>query len=309
MSKYQAMTNSSHTVFLSYRRQDSTGITHRVYDWLVDELGTDQVFMDVDSIKPGFESRAVIDAYVEKCDTMLVIVGGRWRGKASWWRPARIMASEDLVRYEVARALQRKVLVIPLLIDSADLPPRENLPDDLHSLHDRQHLRLHTNQYFRQDMRWVLSAIRKTDEIPATGGPPALLLTTVSIETQVLGWTPQDFEIDEQVDVSTEFAANVHLTMPNQIFAVYYQVTCRKGTFWIGFTNREHGEYRTKREVTKYIGTKDRTSYELSDNVTNTVRGRFPELQNEDLRIVRIRCRADAAGERSARFYVTTRRI
>jgi len=37
-------------VFISYRRQESSGLAGRLYDRLADRFGEDQVFMDVDSI-------------------------------------------------------------------------------------------------------------------------------------------------------------------------------------------------------------------------------------------------------------------
>ena len=42
-------------IFISYRRGDSAGHTGRLYDRLADHFGQDQVFMDVDTIRPGQE--------------------------------------------------------------------------------------------------------------------------------------------------------------------------------------------------------------------------------------------------------------
>ncbi len=40
-------------IFISYRRDDSSGHAGRLYDRLSDHFGPDQVFMDLDTIKPG----------------------------------------------------------------------------------------------------------------------------------------------------------------------------------------------------------------------------------------------------------------
>src|SRR6516164_758253 len=42
-------------VFISYRRQESSGITGRLYDRLAGRFGDDQVFMDVDTIALGVD--------------------------------------------------------------------------------------------------------------------------------------------------------------------------------------------------------------------------------------------------------------
>ncbi len=41
-------------IFISYRRNDSAAHTGRIYDRLEGHFGQGQVFMDVDTIKPGF---------------------------------------------------------------------------------------------------------------------------------------------------------------------------------------------------------------------------------------------------------------
>lgn len=66
------------TVFINYRRDDDPGFTGRLYDWLERDLGTKQIFMDVDSIEPGLEFKLVIDAMVAGCDVLLAVIGPRW---------------------------------------------------------------------------------------------------------------------------------------------------------------------------------------------------------------------------------------
>jgi len=46
------MTADGPAVFLSYRRKESSH-ARRLHDRLVERLGEDRVFMDVDSIRPG----------------------------------------------------------------------------------------------------------------------------------------------------------------------------------------------------------------------------------------------------------------
>ena len=40
-------------VFVSYRREDTSHLAGRLSDRLAERLGSDNVFMDVDSIDPG----------------------------------------------------------------------------------------------------------------------------------------------------------------------------------------------------------------------------------------------------------------
>src|SRR6516225_600407 len=51
-------------IFISYRRQDSAGVTGRTYDRLRADFGNDAVFMDIDSIPFGEDFSDYIDAAV-----------------------------------------------------------------------------------------------------------------------------------------------------------------------------------------------------------------------------------------------------
>ncbi len=44
-------------IFISYRRDDSGGRAGRLYDHLIAHFGQGQVFMDVDTIRPGLVLR------------------------------------------------------------------------------------------------------------------------------------------------------------------------------------------------------------------------------------------------------------
>ena len=48
-------------IFISYRRNDSASNAGRIYDRLEGRFGQGQVFMDVDTIKPGLDFVDVVD--------------------------------------------------------------------------------------------------------------------------------------------------------------------------------------------------------------------------------------------------------
>lgn len=136
------------------------------------------------------------------------------------------------------------------------------------------------------------------------GGP----LTLESFETVAHRWDAHDLHMDVAVDSSTDFYAQVHVGRLDQIFAVYYQVLSPIGAYWIGFTNRDDEVYLRRGEWTSYLGQKNQLSYSLIDSVEATVCERFPNLRGQPLRIVRIRCRGDAAELGTAKFYVGIRK-
>ena len=144
-------------VFVSYRRQDSSGSAGRIYDRLAERFGDDQVFMDVDAIKPGEDFRKVITQKVSTCQVLLAIIGPRWLDQEQWGQ-RRLEAPDDILRLEIAAALERGIRVIPILVEGAVMPKREELPDDLASLAGRNASTLR-HESFHSDADRLLAVI------------------------------------------------------------------------------------------------------------------------------------------------------
>ncbi len=124
-------------VFISYRRDDSAGITGRLDDRLVQHFGRDCVFMDVDTIRPGVDFREHLTNAVQGCDVLLVVIGKKWMGTRRGG-VRRIDDPTDFVRIEVEAALLRRIPVVPVLAESASMPQADMLPDSLQALIYRQ---------------------------------------------------------------------------------------------------------------------------------------------------------------------------
>jgi hypothetical protein len=121
-------------VFLSYRRGDVPGHAGRLADALRQRLGTDSVFQDVVAIAPGQDFTAAIDRALDDCDAVLAVIGPGWRTAATPQGAPRLFDADDYVRLELARALDRNVRVVPVLVGGAALPAASELPDDLKGL-------------------------------------------------------------------------------------------------------------------------------------------------------------------------------
>src|SRR4029453_3502348 len=144
-------------VYINYRRQDARGSAGRIYDRLADSFGSDQVFMDVDNIPPGVDFSKFITQAVSKCRVLLAIIGPRWLD-AKENRRRRLDDPGDLVRMEIAAALERDILVIPILVEDAAMPRRHELPGNLAGLAGRTPPR-GGHESFRSDVDRLLKAI------------------------------------------------------------------------------------------------------------------------------------------------------
>lgn len=101
--------SGSARVFVSYRREDTRHVAGRLADRLVERF---QVFMDMDTIKPGTDFTDVIRQAVNECDVFLSIIGTQWTTVADARGGRRLDDPSDWVVAETAAALQRKVPVM-----------------------------------------------------------------------------------------------------------------------------------------------------------------------------------------------------
>jgi serine/threonine protein phosphatase PrpC len=144
-------------VFISYRRQDARGSAGRIYDRLADRFGSDRIFMDVDNLPPGADFNKVINEAVSKSRVLLAIIGPHWLD-AKERRRRRLDDPGDLVRMEIAAALERDTLVIPILVEDVPMPRRHELPENLAGLAGRNAHRVR-HESFRSDVETLLAAI------------------------------------------------------------------------------------------------------------------------------------------------------
>jgi hypothetical protein len=141
-------------VFLSYRREESRHAAGRI----ADRIGPDRVFMDVDTIEPGLDfARAIIEA-VSSCAVLLALIGPGWLSAADRAGRRRLDDPDDFVVLEVATALDRGIRVVPVLLDGARMPTRDDLPEPLHPLTRRQSVRI-DHETFSSDVAALLTAL------------------------------------------------------------------------------------------------------------------------------------------------------
>src|SRR6266849_9844494 len=120
-------------VFISYRREDAADAAGRLYDSLTDHF-RDQVFMDIDTIEPGVDFIDVVNQAVGSCDVLLALIGRQWTTAVDAKGRRRLEDEDDFVRLEIKAALDRKVRVIPVLLQGASMPGSDELPQALSGL-------------------------------------------------------------------------------------------------------------------------------------------------------------------------------
>ena len=117
-------------IFLNYRRDDSEGYVGRLYDHLTDRF-PGRVFRDVTGLRPGEDFVSALDREGVSCQVLLAVIGRRWVSSTDSKGRRRLEDPADILRSEIVHALQRNVLVVPVLVGGATMPDAEDLPADL----------------------------------------------------------------------------------------------------------------------------------------------------------------------------------
>ena len=129
-------------IFLSYRREDTSGHAGRLYDLLVRRYGAEQIFMDIDAIPVGSAFGEEIHRAVASCDVFIALIGPRWAQVTGPDGGRRLDDADDYLRQEVESALASDVRVVPVCVQGADLPSADVLPPSLAPLVERQGTKL-----------------------------------------------------------------------------------------------------------------------------------------------------------------------
>ena len=166
-------------VFISYRRDDAAGFSHAIHDRLVEHLPNQRVFMDVLGIESGADFVRKLEAALDQCGVLLVLIGKRWAG-GDEQGGSRLQNPRDWVRIEVQTALRRGVKVIPVLLDGATMPAEASLPEELRPLVRLQAVDLRASRLDADVWDLVGAVMRSLGETwpPAAPGGPIYAITS-----------------------------------------------------------------------------------------------------------------------------------
>jgi formylglycine-generating enzyme required for sulfatase activity len=193
--------SNTYKIFITYRRIDSRETVGRIDDWLAARFGRDAVFKDVASIPAGYNFPGFINHVLSQCRVVLVVIGPTWATVTEPDGPnmgqLRLSDPQDRVRIEVEQALalspvdatgrpEGNLLLIPLLVQNARMPRREQLPASLHPLTERNDRQIGYDPDFDRDIQRLIGDIAQwmgdttPSDAPHTSTPIA---TSSSYET------------------------------------------------------------------------------------------------------------------------------
>ena len=172
-------------IFLSYRREDSSGYAGRLFDHIKKHFGKDRVFMDISSIEPGVDFVDSIERALNSCDTFLVLIGKDWLDCRDASGNRRLDDPDDFIRIETSAALKRDVRVFPILVKGAVMPSAKDLPEDMARLARR-------NAHELSDLRWEFDCNELMAVLEKIVGPPDIRPVPPSPDDEIIKPVPKE---------------------------------------------------------------------------------------------------------------------
>ena len=132
--------------------------------------------MDVDNIPVGINFEKYLNKQVAQCDAMLSVIGPNWLSAKDETDQRRLDKPDDFVAIELAAALARDILVIPVLVDGTHMPKAIELPASLKPLALRNAIQLR-NTNFGSDAEQLIKKMREAlalERPERTRGPEPL---------------------------------------------------------------------------------------------------------------------------------------
>src|SRR5690606_9526300 len=154
------MEKTKGTIFINYRKDDSNWHALALYQELQKYFSKDQIFKDFNAISPGDDFVESINSALQSCDVLLVLIGKSWLDMRDEDGTRRLDDPNDFVRLEIAKALDRNIKVVPVLLDRTPMPRVEDLPENLQGLCRRQFVEIDPTR-FEDDVRKLAEAIKK----------------------------------------------------------------------------------------------------------------------------------------------------
>lgn len=172
-------------IVINYRRSDAGGYPLYLHSELSRQFGKAHVFLDVGGqlTGAGDYTKAIFDK-IERCRVLICMIGPTWLTTADE-SGQRLYNPDDLVRREIDLALQRNKIVLPVLLNGAQMPNRHSLPDCISEIvkYDAVSFR---HERYEADAANIILATRKALASRAAQSSPASRTGSVMHAQQAL---------------------------------------------------------------------------------------------------------------------------
>lgn len=148
------------TIFINYRRSDSRGTTFALREKLLKHFKENELFLDIEGLGGGEDFVNALAKTVSLADVMVVIIGPQWLDARDAEGNPRLHQPDDFVRIEIASAIAQEKKILPVLLEGAQMPSAEDLPNDMKDLSRRNAVELRLNR-IEDDAREIAKTLKE----------------------------------------------------------------------------------------------------------------------------------------------------
>jgi len=112
----------------------------------------------METIEAGSDFVDIIEQAVGGCEVMLAVIGPTWLTVIDELGQRRIHDPDDFIKLEIVSAINRKIPMIPVLVNGAGMPEAEELPPQLKDLASLQAVVM-SHDNWDDDMQELIIAI------------------------------------------------------------------------------------------------------------------------------------------------------
>ena len=162
-------------IFISYRKEDAGDLAWSLADKLIELFGKDAIFLDKHKIEPGDKWQEEIDNALKKAVVVLALIGRQWLTTYDEYGQRRIDRDDDVLAYELFKALEQGIMIIPLYLHGLKPMPPKAFPTRLSNLAGQQGIEFEISR----DLPKLLEKLEaipdlKTSSIKTTDGRKSL---------------------------------------------------------------------------------------------------------------------------------------
>src|SRR5438046_1154860 len=158
-------------IFISYRRVDAEFPAGALGRDLRRLFGDEQVFRDKEDVGGGVSWRQEVLHEIDRDSVLLVLIGGDWANVKDAHGKRRLDNGDDPLRLEIADGLRDGAVILPILLENAQMPSEEELPPELRPLAGINALNLRDGDW-HYDLDKICKTLERIGFKSATSVPP-----------------------------------------------------------------------------------------------------------------------------------------
>ena len=158
-------------IVVSYRREPDQFVAGNLTRELRRHFGEAQVIRDKESIEGGVSWKQYVLNEIDGETALLVLIGRDWSDVRDSGKNRRLDNPDDPIRLEIADALRDGAAIIPLLLESAQMPSASELPQELAPMAELNALKLRDGDW-EADVAKIVQRLERLG-IKRIAGPDA----------------------------------------------------------------------------------------------------------------------------------------